>query len=495
MTLRVARWLSAIGLILVVITATAPVTAQPQQPSQGQKLGHAAELHNMALLGFNNLQGRSAYQPIVHKQGNRFIAYIGHHGGSAYNPMTAVVEFNGTSIVDLTDPRRPSYLFHIPGQPGVGEQGGAQMVRACNGSDLAAVPGSAADPTRVYLLRTYGNDGHEIWDVTNPSAPVGPYKINTGMNGTHKSWWECSTGIAYLVSGVPGWRTTRMTEVYDLKTPTAPVKIRDFGIHGQQPGASGPVPTQLHGMISVPEKNRIYFGYGTNANGIVQIVDRQKLLTGPAAPTEANLKFPVIAQFDLSPSNGAHTTFPILGVPMPPDDLGEFNVGATRDFIAVVNESLRDTTCTGEAHQMVYFVDITTETKPQMVSNFHVPEAIGNFCSRGGRFGSHSSNESMTPIYYGKVLFVAYFNAGVRAVDIRSPFSPQEIGYYIPATTADTQPRPVGCTVGTLGCNIVIQTNNVDVDDRGFILIVDRANTGMYFLELTGPARAVAGLP
>ena len=32
------------------------------------------------------------------------------------------------------------------------------------------------------------------------------------------------------------------------------------------------------------------------------------------------------------------------------------------------------------------------------------------------------------------------------------------------------------------------QTNNVEVDDRGYIYIVDRANT-MHILELTGAAR------
>ena len=40
-----------------------------------------------------------------------------------------------------------------------------------------------------------------------------------------------------------------------------------------------------------------------------------------------------------------------------------------------------------------------------------------------------------------------------------------------------------------------IQTNNVEVDDRGYIYIVDRANTGMHILELTGDARKAAGLP
>ena len=40
-----------------------------------------------------------------------------------------------------------------------------------------------------------------------------------------------------------------------------------------------------------------------------------------------------------------------------------------------------------------------------------------------------------------------------------------------------------------------IQTNNVEVDDRGYIYIVDRANTGMHILELTGSAREVANFP
>ena len=40
-----------------------------------------------------------------------------------------------------------------------------------------------------------------------------------------------------------------------------------------------------------------------------------------------------------------------------------------------------------------------------------------------------------------------------------------------------------------------MQTNNVDVDDRGYIYIVDRANTGMHILELSGAARRVANFP
>jgi hypothetical protein len=143
---------------------------------------------------------------------------------------------------------------------------------------------------------------------------------------------------------------------------------------------------------------------------------------------------------------------------------------------------------------MVHVVDATTETRMFGVASWTVPEDSGNFCSRGGRFGTHSSNENFTPIYYKKILFIAHFNAGVRALDIRDPFHPKEIGYYIPAVTDKTDKRCVG-TGAAQHCKIAIQTNNVEVDDRGYIYIVDRANTGMHILELTGAARQIANFP
>jgi hypothetical protein len=440
-----------------------------------------AEKSNMELVGSDALQARSAYQPLVHKQGERWIAYVGHHGGRSMNPLSGAVEDNGTSILDVTDPRDPKPLFHIPGEPGEGESGGAQMVRVCDGAVLPK-----GDKSKFYLLRTYGNAAHEIWDVTDPAKPSLLTTV-AKVKGTHKNWWECETGIAYLVSGLDGWRVRRMTQVYDLSDPAKPRFIRNFGLPGQQPGSQGEAPMELHGPISTgPQGNRVYFGYGTNKSGVLQIVDREKLLKGPAEVTDANLRYPEVGRLELPPTNGAHTTFPVLGV-----DVAEFakdKVGARRDFAVIVDESLVNECA--EARQMVWIADITSEKRPFNVASWTVPEASGNFCSRGGRFGSHSSNENMTPIYYKRVVFIAFFNAGVRALDIRDPYHPKEVAYYIPAVTPKTEKRCVGER-----CKVAIQTNNVDVDDRGYIYIVDRANTGLHILELAGEARKAANLP
>jgi hypothetical protein len=448
------------------------------------------EASNMALVGYSDLQGRSAYQPLVYRQGDRWIAYVGHHGGvpgaeKPVNPLTGQPEFNGTSLIDVTDPAHPEYLAHIPGETGNYAAGGAQMVRICDGKTLPR-----GDPTAVYLLRPFGNQAHEIWNTADPRHPKLVTRVVEGLHGTHKSWWECETGIAYLVSGDPSWRVHRMTQVYDLSDPAHPVKIRDFGLPGQQPGATGSVPTMLHGMISVPQKNRIYFGYGTNAGGILQIVDREKLLNGPKEPTEGNLRYPEVGRWVMDPEHGAHTTFPVLDMPVA--EFAHDKIGKMRDFVVVTDEQIKNE-CQ-EARQFVWFVDVTAEMTPVSVATWMVPEASGNFCSRGGRFGTHSSNENMTSIYYKRVMFFADFNAGVRAVDIRDPFHPKEVASYIPAVTERGDQRCARLDSGQEHCASVIQTNNVEVDDRGYIFIVDRANNGMHILELTGPARAIADL-
>src|SRR5919108_5571145 len=450
--------------------AAALVLATPFASAQ-----HGASASNMALLGHHDLQGRSAYQPVVKESRGRWIAYIGHHGGSALNTLTGRMEDNGTSIVDVTDPANARYLAHIPGEPGQAESGGAQMVRVCNGSELPK-----GDKSKVYMLRNFGNKAHEVCDVTTPEKPARIAVVVDGLRDTHKSWWECDSGIAYLVSGLPDWRVRRMTQVYDLADPAQPRFIRNFGLVGQQPGATGPAPTELHGMISTgPKGNRIYFGYGTNKSGVLQIVDRQKLISGPAEPTPANLLAPEVGRFDMNANNGAHTTLPVLGMQVA--EFAKDKDGGKRDIVVVVNESLANE-CT-EPRQMVWIVDATDEKTPVGIATYTVPESSGNFCSRGGRFGSHSSNENQPPMYAGRYVFVAWFNAGVRALDISDPYHPKEAGYYIPATTEKTDKRCVKDASGAERCKVAIQTNNLEVDDRGYIYAVDRANTGLHIIE------------
>ncbi len=483
---RVLLGVAFAGSVVAFLTLPGLTQTRPQAP----QIGDPPEALNMRMVGHNDLQARTAYQPTIVKQGGRYIAYVGHHGAGKDNPaplnaLNGQKELNGTSILDVTDPKNPVYLAHIPGAVGDGEAGAAQMTRICDGKTLGK-----GDPNRFYLLRTFGREGHEIHDVTTPSEPKVIWR-HLGMSDTHKNYWECGGGIAYLVSRPKGWRA-RIVEVFDLSDPSNPVKIRDFGLDGQQPGATGAVPVTVHGLVSTGSKgNRLYLAYGTNRGGILQIVDREKLLKGPKEPTTENLLYPQIGRLDMTPLVGAHTAMPLGRIKI--EEFAKDADKGDREFVMIVNETFREE-C-GEARQMVWFVDSTIEKYPMVVSNWTVPEASGNFCTRGGRFGGHSSNEDMGPPYYQKLTFITYFNAGVRVLDVRNPYQPKEVAYFIPPISKATVQR-CGLIDGKQRCsNATIQSNNAETDDRGYIYVADRSNTGLHILELTGEARAIAGLP
>ena len=478
------RWISLSFAALLVVAAAGSAPAQPADT------GHGEERFNTRLVGANDLQARSAYQPLPVRQGERRIAYVGHHAGEALNPLTGAVEPNGTSVVDVTDAAAPVYLAHIPATGGAS---GAQMVQVCEGDRL---PG--ADAGRFYLLRSNGNRSHEVWDVTDPASPAFVRTVAemgrtpSGDQHTHKNWWECDTGVAYLSGTVDGWRAPRILQIFDLADPAAPQRIRDFSLPGVQPDASGPIPGGSGLHEAVIRGNRVYMAYGTSAEGAVQILDRDRLLNGnpdAAAPLEASpaaLAYPQIGRVDLPSYWGGHTAMPLLGV-----EIGDYagnRDNATRDFLFVVSESTANR-CQ-ETRHVTLMLDITDEAHPLPIGTFQVDESSGDFCERGGRFGPHAPQWSMEPPFYRKLMVVSWFNAGVRVIDVRDPFNMVEVAYYIPATTERTAER---CATidGVESCQVAIQTNNVEVDDRGLIYLADRADTGLHIVELTGPAAAI----
>ncbi len=246
--------------------------------------------------------------------------------------------------------------------------------------------------------------------------------------------------------------------------------------------------------------NRVYLAYGTNHDGIIEIIDRAKLLHGdpaaadPFAPTPAALAYPVISRLDMPAYWGGHTAKPILGVPIP--DYARDAKGARRDFLFVTSEGI-DFRCSSVRH-LAFFVDITDERHPWPVSNFQVPatpahEGDPDFCERGV-FGPHSPQASHNPLYEGKLLFLAYFTGGVRVIDMRDPFAPVEVGHFIARATAnsrviwppDPPPDAIPWPVA----------NTVEVDERGgYVYLADRPHNGLFVLATTGRVREIAGAP
>ena len=279
--------------------------------------------------------------------------------------------------------------------------------------------------------------------------------------------------------GPVGWRTSRLLWVVDLADPSRPKTIRQFGLPGHEPNSPLSAPPGAHEATLSPRGDRLYIAYGTGSNGVMQIVNVPKLLSCrpacPAKPTVDELLSVQVGRLDMPWFWGGHTAWPVIGIEVA--EHAKFTRGSPRDFVVLVSEAFA-AQCREDAHHMVFLVDVTDETKPYPVANYQVAESAGRFCERGGRFGAHSVSWSYNRKFYKKLIFVSYFNAGMRVVDIRDPFHPREAGYLIPAVTQAS--------------STTVQTNNVEVDDRGYIYLVDRAGNGLHIAELTGSAAEIA---
>src|SRR5258707_9753835 len=239
-------------------------------------------------------------------------------------------------------------------------------------------------------------------------------------------------------------------KIYDLSDPAKPVYIRDFGLLGQQTGATsheGLIPAiGIHGPMSAGvEKNRVYAAYGTGANGVIQILDRKKLLTAfenPLKPTTEEMLAPQIGYITMSPDQGAHTAFPIFGEPIP--EFQGHTALKKRDLLIVPSEASRGDHCAPNADgsrpapHLAFLLDISVEAATWPISTFRVPENPGDFCGRGGRFGAHPPPQSFFSPFFCKLAIFSLFNAGPRGFDIFDPFVLQEGGYFISSPNKKT---------------------------------------------------------
>jgi hypothetical protein len=77
--------------------------------------------------------------------------------------------------------------------------------------------------------------------------------------------------------------------------------------------------------------------------------------------------------------------------------------------------------------------------------------------------GCHQPSEVVT----GTEIPFAWFAQGLRIFDIKDPYAPEEVAWFRP-DPVDSQGR--------------LSTNDVTIDDRGLIYIIDRVR-GMHIVE------------
>jgi hypothetical protein len=110
--------------------------------------------------------------------------------------------------------------------------------------------------------------------------------------------------------------------------------------------------------------------------------------------------------------------------------------------------------------------DIGDETRPVPFSSFQLDDVDGSPVRDYS--GCHQPCEIVT----GTEIPVAWFARGLRIVDIANPHAPKEVAWYMPDPAAG------------YGEEARVQSNDVTVDDRGLLYLLDRIR-GCHILERT----------
>jgi hypothetical protein len=498
-----------IGFIVASVgacTSQAPAPAAEQAPP-ADPMSDGAE--NVRLVGYNDLQGRQSLQLTTRSDAaNGNWVYVGHQPNARptydqseepqMNPVTGQAEINGTSLIDITDPAKPTTKWHIPG------------ISGANHRSVSVVYDYTHDKSgRDYLIRSSdtGEDFRfQIFDITDRATNPQAIKLVSEIRGTppnscgrgcggpfirraHKGYWSEESGRYYSSSGEPGFRGLTILHIWDLTDPTNP----RFISRGWYPGQKETEPQSqfegqyVHHPIVDEANNRVYAG-GRTTSGQMGAWDI------------SDVRNPRLAWVvDTSPPNrGPHTVTPIVYNQVPnikphepgvEEDSWYRGPALPRLMVLASDEASGGPDmkpCQSGIRARVYMFDVTDETHPTQVSQFEVP--VGSFCDKGGRFGPHQHAEAVNGRlnrHEDRIAWVAYFNAGVRVLDLSNPYQMRELGYYVPMTNANSHPMEDGQPTA-------IQINDVTVDHRGLAYATDRVGTGMFVFEYTGPKPGAA---
>ena len=396
---------------------------------------------NMRLLAHHDLGGHGGMgegMALKAARGGRRILWLAHE--SAPKNFTAV---------DVTDPRAPKLVVQTDLPHGRMRSNSLDVT-----GDVMAV---AYQTTEVNAKPA----GFDLFDISTPESPrhISHFDASGAHSrGVHQLWFADGEYV-HMAAGAPDFTPTHPKDdqfyrSVDVRNPSKPIEVGRWWLPGTRQGDDAPPPKRLaprfdsgfraHNTNVYPQKpDRAYVGYIDGGAVILDISDKAR----PKA----------IAHWKYSPPyNGfTHTLLPLF----------------ERNLLVVTDECVRDTGA--DWPKLVWMMDLREESNPVPIATFPAP-SYEQFARRGGRFGAHNLHENQpaaTSWRSEEIILGTFFNAGVRAYDIRNPYQPQEIAYYVPEA-------PPGSRVGA------IQLNDVYVDERRLVYAVDRLAGGLYVLEM-----------
>ena len=369
-------------------------------------------------------------------------AYVGHITNK---------ERLGTSILDVSDPARPRVVTQI-----FLDEENSHSHKARVAGDLMIVnveqnmgPSGRKGADGVAERNSYDNGGFKVYDISDRQNPRLITHHRTYGRGVHR--FDMDERYAYISTEMEGY-VGNILVIYDLRDPARPAEVSRWWLPGQHV-AGGETPTwrgrrnRLHHALRFGDE--LWAGCWHGGVAVIDIGDIRKPRTLGAYNYHPPFPEP------------SHTFMP---VPRP--------IGGRRIALAIDEEDHAHSAeelerRRGRPHGCLWVLDVSDLKAITPLSIFEVSE-LDSPWSRAtpGRFGAHQFQEHMAA---GDTrVYCAWFSGGLRVVDVADPLAPQEVAHFIPQPAAGRSAP---------------QTNDVDVDERGLVYIVDRY-AGFDVLEM-----------
>jgi hypothetical protein len=292
--------------------------------------------------------------------------------------------------------------------------------------------------------------GMSVYDISKPAAPrqIGFMPVEGG--GIHRIWYTGGRW-AYASALLDGFSDYIFITI-DMADPTKPRLVGRYWLPGMNI-AAGETPdwpdTRRFGLHhAIVNGDTAYAAWRDAGLVAIDVSDR----SAPSLIVHRNWSPPF--------GGGTHNCLPL------PD----------RELLVVLDEAVLDHQEDGLKH--IWMFDNRVPANPISISTFPVP-AEDDYVAKGGHFGPHNVHENRPGSFVSsELIFATYQNAGVRVIDIKNAYRPEEVGALVPAKPArlvDHRPNRT----------LVIQSCDIFVDTQRMIYVTDY-NGGLYTMEYTG---------
>ncbi len=388
---------------------------------------------------------------------------------AGYNPTVY-----GVLIVDVSDPANMQALSFIPANAGTRT---AYLRVDCARKLLAIAEGAwPENPNRP--VGGAAKTGLTLHDVTDPRHPRKLAEFDNAGGNTHGM--EMDEKYVYLC-GTTENSKPRAEElmIIDHTQPEAPKVVATWHVTGQHKGEefsemnrrspNGLTDQWVTCHEIIKDGNRLYMAF--RDAGVI-ILD----ISNPTKPVEVGT-FDYVPPYNGDPGNplgccpGAHTAAPVP------------HEGKALPTLMVLTDE--HFSCPPGFGQIL---DISNPKNMMVLSTYQIDGITDQYDFDAGKFICKEGQQSthlpwFDPRSHGALVYQAWYDQGLRVMDISNPFKPKEVGYYI--SPDFSIPQQVGR-----------HTREAFTDPAtNLIYVTDGNGGGVTVLRYTGPIPSRPPIP